>query len=105
VTHQRLLACVSLALVLSNGCGASPDRDKTLATVRSWTATARLAADGRRAGATTAAFTSQLGERARKALEEARISLGEAGEHAQARQALDSLAQMIHRLDRELRGE
>jgi hypothetical protein len=98
----RLLVIV-VALAASTGCGARPDLDKELATARSWTATARLAVEERRAGATTATYTSQLHDRAANALDEERTTLGKAArtpdDRARARSALDSLALAVRALD------
>jgi hypothetical protein len=84
------------------GCGGSPDLDKELETVRAWTATAQLAVDVRRAGATTATYTRQLRDRAAQALDEARRQIATAErtptDRVRARPALDSLAQAVRAL-------
>jgi hypothetical protein len=72
--------------------------------VASWTATTRLAADRRLNGATNAAVTSQLADRAIEASVEAQQSLSTLAksdsERAAARDALDSLRQGITQLER-----
>jgi hypothetical protein len=100
--HLRLLAAI-VATAASTACGSSPDLDKELATARSWTATARFAVEERRAGATTATYTSQLRDRAAKAFDEVRTTLGKAArtpdDRARARAGLDSLALAVRALD------
>jgi hypothetical protein len=72
--------------------------------VESWTATTRLAADRRLNGATNAAVTSQLADRAAEARAEAEKSLSTLAksdsERSTAREALDSLREGIIRLER-----
>ncbi|MDQ6633507.1 MAG: hypothetical protein M3Z10_01985 [Gemmatimonadota bacterium] len=84
------------------GCGSGSDLDKELATVRSWTATVHLAAEERHVGATTAAYTRQLRDRAAEALDQERQQLTKAEQspdaRARAMPALDSLTQAIHAL-------
>jgi ElaB/YqjD/DUF883 family membrane-anchored ribosome-binding protein len=83
-------------------CGA-PSLDHELDSVASWTQTVRLAAERRRAGATSKVYTSELRDRAAEALESARQSLGESArseaDRTRAAAALDSLGQEIHQLD------
>jgi hypothetical protein len=85
------------------GCGSGSDLDKELATVRSWTATAHLAVEERRVGATSAAYTHQLRDRAAEALDQERQQLTTAehspDDRARVMPALDSLTQAIHALD------
>jgi hypothetical protein len=98
----RLLSA-SVVLTAPAACASGPDLDTELATVRSWTATARLAIAERRAGATTATYTRQLGDRAQSVLAEARRTLGPIARTAADRQhaawALDSLARALRALD------
>jgi hypothetical protein len=97
----RLLA--SVGVIASTACGSGPDSDKVLPTVHSWTATAHLAIEERRAGATTATYTAQLRDRAAKALDEVRRTLGETArtpdDRQRTRSALDSLSLAIRALD------
>ena len=72
--------------------------------VESWTATSQLAADRRLNGATNAAVTSQLADRAIKASVKAEQSFSKLAktdsERLAARDALDSLRQGIIQLER-----
>lgn len=72
--------------------------------VESWTATTQLAADRRLHGATNAAVTSQLADRAIKASVESERSLARLAssdsERAAARVTLDSLRRGIVQLER-----
>jgi hypothetical protein len=92
-----------LALTVFPGCGGSPDLQNELATASSWTATAHLAVEERRAGATTATYTGQLRDREATALEELRTTLRDAArspmDRVRARSALDSLALAVRALD------
>jgi hypothetical protein len=94
------------AAALCAACGSGSDLDKQLATVRSWTATAHLAVELRRAGATTARYTSQLRDRAVQALEDEHQQLAKTIQtpdaRARLRPPLDSLAQAIRSLDEEV---
>ncbi|MFL5608765.1 MAG: hypothetical protein ACJ8AD_20080 [Gemmatimonadaceae bacterium] len=93
---------IGVAMAVCVACGGGSDPDKELATVRSWTATAHMAAEERRVGATTATYTSQLRDRALQALDEERQQLAKAArtpdDQARSRPALDSLAQAIRTL-------
>jgi hypothetical protein len=92
----------ALALGLATGCGSSSDPEKELETVRSWTATATLATDERRADAISKRYASGLVEAARAARTDAAQSLSASGssasDRAKAALALDSLDQAIGRL-------
>jgi hypothetical protein len=81
---------------------ARQDSSTELDRVRSWTATTRLAADRRRAGAINAAVTRQLVDRANEARTQSRQSLGQLAttdsDRATARVVLDSLRQGIAKL-------
>jgi hypothetical protein len=101
----RSLARLALGggtVALCAACGSGSDPGKELATIRSWTATAHLAFEERRAGATTATYTRQLRDRAARALDEERRQFAGAertpGGRARARPALDSLAEAIRAL-------
>jgi hypothetical protein len=102
--RRVLLAAPSwLALLMLAAC-TRKDYKSELERVQSWTATARLAADLRLDGATNAAVTSQLADRASEAGVEAEKSFSTLvksdSERAAARGALDSLRQGIIRLQR-----
>jgi hypothetical protein len=92
----------ALALGLTTGCGSSSGPEKELETVRSWTATAALATDERRAGAISDRYAAGLVDAARAARADAAQSLSSAGTSASNRAktalALDSLDQAIGRL-------
>jgi hypothetical protein len=81
---------------------AKPDLSSVLDSARSWTATTRLAADGRRTGAINRAVTRQLVDRATDASSEAEQSMTQLAhtdsERAVARDVLDSLRQGILQL-------
>jgi hypothetical protein len=101
---RRALAIVALsAPVVLGACGSTPELSKELDTVRSWTATAQLAAAERRAGATNRALTAQLSDAAHEALAEAGATLpnaaGPAAERSSVRAAVDSLAAALRLLD------
>lgn len=85
------------------GCKNSPDLQKELDTVRSWTATAHFAVTERQGGATTAAYTRQLHDRAAAALDEERKTVGEAArtsdDSSKARPVLDSLSAAVVALE------
>jgi hypothetical protein len=104
-----IVARLVIAVVAAGatGCASTPDLAKELATIRSWAATARLAVDVRRAGATTATYTRQLHDRAAAALAEERGKLAQAerttDDRAQAQAALDSLALALRALEAESR--
>jgi hypothetical protein len=90
---------ISAALVLAlsaAACNSSPDLDKELDTVRSWTATVELATSEHHEGATPRHFTTHLLDEAAKALEESRQTLSQVArsdeERRRARGATDSLA-------------
>jgi hypothetical protein len=94
---------VVAAAALLAACSSPRKLAKELDSVRSWTATAQLAAADRRAGSTNRALTAQLRDRANDALVSARAMLpsaaGTTAERASARTAVDSLAAAIHLLD------
>jgi uncharacterized membrane-anchored protein len=92
-----------LLAVAAAGCGSSPDLEKELDTVRSWTATVRLASDERRTHATTAAYTAQLRDKATQALDQAKNGIPQAAhssaDRKRAHAVVDSLARAVHLLD------
>lgn len=92
---RRLSAILGCAFA-SAACNSAPDLDKELDTVRSWTATVRLADSERHAGATTRAFTTRLLGDAAEALGQSRKILPQAthtdAERVRANAAIDSLA-------------
>jgi hypothetical protein len=99
--------CRQLALALliaaAGGCGGSPDPEKELDALRSWTASVRLAAEQRRADATSASYAAHLREKAARALADGRRTLATAtrspADHEKARSAADSLERAIRQLD------
>lgn len=99
---RRHLA-VALLIAAAGACGGSPDLDKELDTLRSWTASVRLAAEQRRADATTATYAARLREKAARALADGRRTLATAtrspADHEKARSAADSLERAIRQLD------
>jgi hypothetical protein len=101
--RQLGVALVWLVLPLLAAC-TKKDYESELDRVQSWTATTRLAADRRLEGATNAAVTSQLAQRAIRASVEAEQSFSTLArsdsERAVARGALDSLRQGIIQLER-----
>ncbi|MFL5522365.1 MAG: hypothetical protein ACJ8B6_15600, partial [Gemmatimonadales bacterium] len=102
-TLFRHLLLSGALLGLAAGCGgSSPAPDKELETVRSWTATATLAADERRARSISGRYVRGLVEAARAARADAARSLAasasSASDRARADLALDSLDQAIGRL-------
>ena len=103
ITARARLVFVAAATAWCAGCASASDLDKELATVRSWTATAHLAVEERRGGATSAAYTRQVRDRAAEALDQERQQLAKAehspDDRARAMPALDSLTQAIHVLD------
>jgi hypothetical protein len=94
---------VVIALAAALACSAPPDLDKELTSVRSWTATAHLAAEDERRGAISHRLAAQLRERAVEARHDAEASIAAAAASAdgrrRARTALDSLDAAIRRLD------
>jgi hypothetical protein len=101
---MRIGRSISAALVLAlsaAACNSSPDLDKELDTVRSWTATVDLATSEHHAGATPRHFTTQLLDEAAKALEASRQTLSQVAgsdeERGRARAATDSLATELQR--------
>ena len=96
-----------LVLVGAAACSSPPEASKQIATLRSWTATARLATREHRDGATPTKFTAQLGEEAATALGESRTALSKspmsAAQRDSARAAIDSLSQAIWELTSETR--
>lgn len=87
------------AVALAAGCsGSSPDQE--LATVRSWTATMTLATSERTRGSITAPFARQLRDRAVEALTSASHQMPHGAPDDQLAQAVDSLRQSIHHLER-----
>jgi hypothetical protein len=101
--RHTLLLLAGSASAFAAGCGSPPDLEKQLDTVRSWTATMRLAADERRAHATTAAYTAQLRDRATQALATASHDIDRAArspaDRDRARTVVDSLDRAVHLLD------
>jgi hypothetical protein len=101
--RARIAALVCAALSVLAAC-AKKDFKSELDRVESWTATSRLAADRRLNGATNAAITSQLVDRAIAARVEAERSFATLAssdsERAAARVALDSLRRGIVQLER-----
>jgi hypothetical protein len=99
--HARLAA---LAIAIA-GCGSPPELDKQLDTLASWTATLQLAATEHRSHAITRSYATQLGDAARKALEETQRSIGAAAHSAadsgRASAAVDSLKGAIDLLAEE----
>lgn len=99
-TQRRWISVA--ALVCAAGCGGAPEPDKALTTVRSWTATARLASADVHRGAISQRLASQLHDRAVEARRESATALAQADTSAQARQraktALDSLDVAIRAL-------
>jgi hypothetical protein len=100
VTFRR--APFLVALSLATACGAAPDLDKELTTVRSWTATAELASEDARTGAISQRMASQLHDRAIEARQDAAASLADAARSADDRRrahlALDSLDAAVRAL-------
>jgi hypothetical protein len=105
VRHAFAPRKVLLVIVVaaSPSCGGPPDLDHELDVARSWTATVHLAGTERRAGATSARYTTQLRDRARDARRDLARSLPTAatgtGDQARARAALDSLDAALAALD------
>jgi hypothetical protein len=102
--RRELLAALAWAASAALAACTKKDFSSELDRVDSWTATTRLAADRRRNGATNAAVTSQLADRAVEASVEAEQSFAKLAtsdsERTAARAALDSLRQGIIELDR-----
>jgi hypothetical protein len=96
------LRSILVGAALAVGCGSPPDPEKQLETVRSWTATAALAADERHADAISARYARGLVDAARAARAEAvqalSLSRRPAPDRARTSRALDSLDQAIDRL-------
>jgi hypothetical protein len=90
-----LRAVLTLALAVAGATGCrSHSAAKELDTLRSWTATVRLAAAERSSGAITERYASQIQARATTARQAAASSLARsaaAGDGRQTRAALDSL--------------
>jgi hypothetical protein len=88
-------AAASVMLLASAGCGPPPKLESELETAASWTATAELAADERRRGATSARYTAQLRDAALDARTATSATLAQLAhtpdERARARAALDSM--------------
>jgi hypothetical protein len=83
-------------------CGGAPEPDKVLTTVRSWTATANLAAADVRRGAISKRLASQLHDRAAEARRESATALAQERSPDDRRRAgpvLDSLDVAIRMLD------
>ena len=95
--------------LMGTACASTPDFEKELATVHSWTATVTLAASERRAEVTTRAFTARLLAAAVASKEASRQSLRAAAhsdtDRARARRALDSLATALHSADGDARTQ
>ncbi|HEY2067843.1 MAG TPA: hypothetical protein VGG84_17970 [Gemmatimonadaceae bacterium] len=106
---RRLRSPTVRALLLmlgAAGCSRAPDARQVLDGVRSWTATVRFAADELRSGATTAAYSAEIRDAARRALAASPRQLGDrpvpADTAEQMRSATDSLATALRLLDAEL---
>jgi hypothetical protein len=101
--RARIAALIWVALPVLAAC-TKKDFKSELDRVESWTATTQLAADRRLNGATNAAVTSQLADRAIEASVEAEQSFSTLAtsdsERAAARSALDSLRRGIIQLQR-----
>ena len=93
---RRYLLAVPM-LLLASACGGAPPVHEQLDTLRSWTATATLAAQERSRGAINAAVVTQLHERGVKALEQ---SEGQLPHDSISAVVADSLRQALIRLDR-----
>src|SRR4051812_13837482 len=100
---RRLVRIAAGLALVTAGCGGTPELEKALDGVSSWTAAVRLAGEERRAGATTARYTSGLRDEAASALERARRTLATAArtpaERVRAAAATDALARSIAALD------
>src|SRR5215216_4005373 len=100
--QRHVLVTLAALAIGSVACGSSPDLERELSTVSSWTATARLAREERAGDAITEVYATQLRERAAQALREGRRTLAEAArsdaDRARARAATDSLAEAIRAL-------
>ena len=105
---ERTLVPVALCLLAGAlACSSPPEASKQIATLRSWTATARLATREYRAGATPTKFTAHLGAEAASALGESRAALARNpmsnALRDSAHTAIDSLGQAIRELNSEAR--
>src|SRR5215212_4019371 len=69
------LAALAVLGALQSASGSPPELEKELDTVRSWTATARLASDQRGDGAVSRVYARQLRDRASEALGKERQTL------------------------------
>mgnify|MGYP001553218777 FL=1 len=106
---ERTLVPVALCLLAGAlACSSPPEASKQIATLRSWTATARLATREHRAGATPTKFTAHLSEEAASALAESRAALSRSpmsnAQRDSAHTAIDSLGQAIRELNSETRA-
>lgn len=88
-------------LLLASACGGAPPVDEQLDTLRSWTATATLAAQDRSRGAINRAVVMQLHERGEKALQE---SEGQLPHDSISAVVADSLRQALIRLEQASRS-
>ena len=103
---MRLFLCVAAALPLI-ACSPTPDLDKQLDTVSSWTATMQLASAEYRQRSISATYVAEMVDAAREASADSRKSLPEV-EHddrdrRRAAAAVDSLDRAIAALDAESR--
>jgi hypothetical protein len=93
-----------LVVVLSGAACGDPPPEKQLDTLRSWTATMRLAAGDRARGAISARYADDLRHRAAEALAGASIEKGTGAppgtDRRQALAVADSLRRAIAALDR-----
>jgi hypothetical protein len=95
--NPRALAGVLVGISLAtSGCGGTPELDKELDTVHSWTATVDLAIDQRRSRAISGVFAAQIHEQANDALKQSHATLAKAvrtdDDRRRARASTDSLA-------------
>jgi hypothetical protein len=101
--RQLLSPLIALAVATLAACGGAPDPEKELDTLRSWTASVRLAAEQRRADAITATYAGRLSEEAARVLADERRTLAAATHSAadseKARSAADSLGRAIRLLE------
>jgi hypothetical protein len=102
--RRALWSGIALAIATTAlACGGSPDLEKELDTLHSWTASVHLATEQRRADATTASYAVRLREKAARALADERRTLAaatrSAADREKARSAADSLERAIGRLD------
>ncbi len=100
-----LLRALWLLTIAASGCDSPPDASRQIATLQSWTATARLATREHRDGATATKFTGRLADEATSALGQSRAALSQDAmsneQRDSARAAIDSLGQAIRALNGE----